>query len=186
VLREFVPADEASVVAWSCDARVTRHMPLAPRDPEGARRHFASLLRQPSSRSRSVWELAVTLVDGGDPIGACEVSLTSSTSAEIGYVLARRYWGLGYATELAQRLVRLAFEDLGVERVDSTVDVDNVRSMGVLEKAGLRWEALRRHHARARGRWWDAHLYSISLEDWQLGQTGPLACNGDLPTSSQP
>lgn len=185
VLREFVPTDEASLVAWSCDERVTRHMPLAPRDADGARRHLASLMRQQAQRSRSAWELAVTLAAGGDPIGGCEVSLTSSTSAEIGYVLARRHWGRGYATELAQRLVRLAFEDLGVGRVDSTVDVENVRSMGVLEKAGLRWEALRRHHARARGRWWDAHLYSISLEDWQLSRTVPLACDGDLPTSSQ-
>jgi len=185
VLREFVPTDEESLVGWSCDERVTRHMPLAPRDAEGARRHFASLLRQQTSSSRSTWELAVAPAAGGDAIGACEISLTSSTSAEIGYVLARRYWGRGYATELAQRLIRLAFEDLGVERVDSTVDVENVRSMGVLEKAGMRWEALRRRHARARGRWWDAHLYSISLEDWHLARADGLACDDDLPTSSR-
>jgi len=185
VLREFVPTDEESLVGWSCDERVTRHMPLAPRDAEHARRHFASLLRQQQERSRSVWELAVTPAGGGDPIGACEISLTSRTSAEIGYVLARRHWGQGYATELARCLVQLAFEDLGVGRVDSTVDVANLRSMAVLEKAGLRWEALRRHHVRARGRWWDAHLYSLGQEDWRLAQHDRLACDAELPTSSQ-
>ncbi len=185
VLREFVPTDEEALVEWSCDERVTRHMPLAPRDAECARRHFAHLLRQQRERSRSSWELGVTLAAGGDPIGGCEISLTSPSSAEIGYVLARRHWGYGYATELARCLVRLAFDDLGVERVDSTVAVENVRSIGVIEKAGLRWEALRRRHVRARGRWWDAHLYSVSRDDWRLAQADPLARDGELPTSSR-
>lgn len=184
VLREFVAADETALIAWSCDERVTRHMPFGPRDAEGAKRHLATLLRQQSSASRDSWELAVTLADGGGAIGACEISLTSRTTAEIGYVLARRHWGHGYATELARALARLAFEELGVERVDSTVDVANVRSMQVLEKAGLRWEGMQRRHARSRGRWWDAHLYSVSRDDWDHAGVSALAPAGGQPTSS--
>lgn len=184
VLREFVADDEAALVGWSCDQRVTRHMPLAPCDAAAARAHLASLLRQQSQSSRSTWELAVTLAADGTVIGACELSLSSSSVAEIGYVLARRYWGQGFATELARALLRLAFEELGVGRVDSTVAVGNTRSMQVLEKAGLRWEALRRRHARARGRWWDAHLYAVTRDDWRLANPGLLAPDGAQRPSS--
>lgn len=184
ILREFVPADEAALVAWSSDARVTRHMPFGPRDAAGAKRHLAALLRHQSRPARKSWELAVARASDGRVIGACELTLTSPSVAEIGYVLARRHWGQGYATELALALVRIAFEDLGVARVDSTVAVDNVRSMQVVEKAGLRWEALQRRHARTQGRWWDAHLYSVTREDWRLENPGALASAGGLRPSS--
>lgn len=183
-LREFVRDDESEVVGWSSDERVTRHMPLAPRGPAAARRHLVDLMRQQSDPARGSWELAVTLTADGRVIGGCELSLTSASVAEIGYVLARRHWGQGYATELACTLVRLAFEDLGVTRVDSTVAVGNTRSMQVLEKAGLRWEALRRRHARAQGRWWDAHLYAVTREDWRLANPRALATTDTLRPSS--
>jgi len=142
-------------------------MPWGPRGEAQARRHLAWLLRHSAEPSRSAWELAITLAEGGEVIGACDLTLTSPEVAEIGYLLARPHWGNGYATEVAGKLVRVAFEDLGVARVDSTVDPGNEKSMQVLEKAGLRWQGTQRRHARVQGKWWDAHLYGVTREDWQ-------------------
>jgi RimJ/RimL family protein N-acetyltransferase len=57
--------------------------------------------------------------------------------AELGYALGKPSWGRGYASEMAQALVRKAFTEMGVELLVASVTVANVASIRVLEKAGL-------------------------------------------------
>jgi [ribosomal protein S5]-alanine N-acetyltransferase len=56
---------------------------------------------------------------------------------EVGYRLARRFWGKGYATEVARVLVRRGFE-AGAQRVVATALIANRGSTRVMEKVGLR------------------------------------------------
>ncbi len=56
---------------------------------------------------------------------------------EIGYYLRPSEWGKGFATEIASRLVRHAFDVAGLQEVYATVDKDNTASIHVLEKCGL-------------------------------------------------
>lgn len=55
----------------------------------------------------------------------------------MGYTLHRHHWGRGYATEVAGLLLRVGFEQLGLERVAATCDPQNIASARVREKAGL-------------------------------------------------
>jgi RimJ/RimL family protein N-acetyltransferase len=169
-LREFSGEDLAAVTTLYSDRRVTRYMLYGPRDESGARRHLAGVIRRQRDEPREAWELAVTRVDDNTLIGACDLTLHSRQEAEIGYLFARRHWRQGYASEVAVTLVGSAFAQLGVERVLSTVEIHNERSLRVLDKAGLRWEATFRRYARARRHWWDVHLYAISREDWAVAQ----------------
>jgi RimJ/RimL family protein N-acetyltransferase len=57
---------------------------------------------------------------------------------ELGYGLRKPSWGRGYASEIAQALVRRAFGEMGIDRLVASVTVANVASVRVLEKAGLR------------------------------------------------
>nr|WP_296071523.1 GNAT family N-acetyltransferase [uncultured Actinoplanes sp.] len=59
-------------------------------------------------------------------------------AVEIGWRLARRFWGSGYATEAATEAMRFGFEDVGLDRIISIRHVGNVRSARVMEKLGLR------------------------------------------------
>jgi RimJ/RimL family protein N-acetyltransferase len=43
--------------------------------------------------------------------------------------------------------------------------------MRVLEKIGMRWEAVFRKHRRAKNRWWDCHLFVLPREVWELSRT---------------
>lgn len=176
LLRDFRDEDEAAVLECRCDPRVTRHLPYGPRDADSARRHLRELLRQQQDPRRQAWELAVVQHGDGAVVGACDLTLSSPKEAEIGYVLARRYWGQGFGTEVATALIDAAFDGLRVERVTSTVAVANRRSLRVMEKAGLDWDGTSRRHAQVQGKWWDVHLYSISREAWrQAGAQRPEA-----------
>ena len=167
-LRELAATDLDALRVLYCDKRITRHMLYGPRDEEGAERHLAGVLRRQQQPSRDAWELGVEDPAGQRLIGACDLTLHPGREAEIGYLLTPDCWGRGFATEIAAALLRAAFGQLQAVRVLSTVEIHNARSIKVLEKAGLRWEATLRRHARAHRKWWDVHLYTVSREDWAL------------------
>lgn len=59
---------------------------------------------------------------------------------EVGWVLDRSRWGLGYATEGALASLRFGFGELGLERVISIAFPQNAASRRVMEKVGLSCE----------------------------------------------
>lgn len=170
-LREFVGDDLPAVTMLYCEKRVTRHMLYGPRDEASAKRHLSAVLKRQQAKRRDAWELAITPAKGSPVIGACDLTLHSGQEAEIGYLISPRHWRQGYATEAATALTAAAFAQLHVQRVLSTVEIHNERSLRVLDKAGLRWEATFRRYARSRKHWWDVHLYAISRDDWALAQS---------------
>jgi RimJ/RimL family protein N-acetyltransferase len=60
---------------------------------------------------------------------------------EIGWWLARRYWGGGFATEAARCALRDIFDRVGIERVVSVARVGNMASRRIMEKLGLHLES---------------------------------------------
>jgi len=69
---------------------------------------------------------------------------------EFGYWLGKPFWGAGYATEAAGRLVRYAFEALGLETVHAGWFADNPASGHVLAKLGGRHNGSKMRLSRAR------------------------------------
>ena len=56
---------------------------------------------------------------------------------EIGWRLAKEYWGSGYATEAAKASLRFAFDELGLPEVYSFASVSNQRSRAVMERLNM-------------------------------------------------
>ncbi len=166
-LRDFEPRDLPAMAGWSADPRVTKHLLFGPRDAEAARRHLDGVIQAQSSRRRRFWELAIERAADAAILGACDLTLQSREELEVGYLLARPHWGQGYATEALRAVLAAGFNELGVVRIVATTAVGNDRSTRVLERAGLRWEALLRGHARGRGRTWDVNVFCVGREDWQ-------------------
>ena len=169
-LREFVAADLDAVYAYSSDARVTRYLFFGPRDHDSTAEYLQELLNSQLERPRTRFELAVEENASGKLIGACDLSIIESNVVDVGYMLGVDHWGKGFATEIALALVDAAFFDLRADRVISTVDVNNAASIRVLEKIGMRWEAVYRKHRRAKNRWWDCHLFVLPREVWQAAR----------------
>jgi RimJ/RimL family protein N-acetyltransferase len=65
---------------------------------------------------------------------------------EIGWWLARRHWGRGFATEAARCALRDAFERAGLERIVSIAIVENTASRRIMEKLGLRFQCQFENH----------------------------------------
>lgn len=70
-------------------------------------------------------------------IGGVGMDRTESGEFELGYWVARPYWGLGYATEAGRHMIDLA-RTLGIERLVASHFADNPASGAVLHKLGFR------------------------------------------------
>jgi RimJ/RimL family protein N-acetyltransferase len=58
---------------------------------------------------------------------------------EFVYFLRRAAWGRGFATEIAERIIRYGFEDLNLPAVFTSVDNEHASSIRVMEKAGMKF-----------------------------------------------
>lgn len=87
---------------------------------------------------------AVVEKAGGEVIGYCGLfyfpDINGRPEIEIGYRLARGWWGRGCATEAVIAVRDYAFNALGLSRLVALIDPVNVASIRVAEKAGMRYE----------------------------------------------
>ena len=85
---------------------------------------------------------------------------------EIGYMVARRYWGTGIAKEAVSRVIDQIFDE-GQRRVFADTDPENLHSRGLLERLGFKLEGI------LRGEWEthigvrDTALYGLLKDEWR-------------------
>lgn len=84
---------------------------------------------------------AIDLSESETSIGYCGLfrfdDINGRPEIELGYRLAKRYWGRGLATETATTVRDMSFDQLGIDRLISLIDPNNVRSIRVAEKLGM-------------------------------------------------
>jgi RimJ/RimL family protein N-acetyltransferase len=97
-------------------------------------------------------------------IGVCGFSdfqLGKSHRAEIGYWLAKPFWGQGIMTTVVQRACQVAFDEFGLVKIIAHVNATNPASVRVLEKCGFEQEGFLRMHHLKDGQYLDAKLYAL-------------------------
>ena len=65
--------------------------------------------------------------------------LPETDEVEVGYLLSKQFWGLGYATEGAKASLEFGFEKLGLEQIIGLTHPENMASQNVLKKCGMRY-----------------------------------------------
>lgn len=105
-------------------------------------------------------------------VGLHEVptSLAFSPAVEVGWRLAQRFWGHGYATEAAAASLRFGFETLGLPEIVAMTTVSNVRSRRVMERLGMSWDPNDdfEHPSIAVGHAVRPHvLYRLTTDEWR-------------------
>ena len=91
--------------------------------------------------------------------------------AEIGWCLSPAHQGHGYVTEAATELVRICFDDLGVRRISAAAFADNVPSLRIMERLGMRQEShgVRDSLHRDLG-WVDGVVYALLADEWRANR----------------
>lgn len=164
-LRALVPEDANDVFLYASDPVVARYA--------GWRAHrtpFDSILyiQQCMSDQWGPITFAVEHCAEQRLIGIVDIRVVSRlwSAGEIGYTLARRYWGHGYNVEAGKLLVAYGFERLGLRRIQAVCDTRNRRSYRTMEKLGMVRERLLFGEQTRRGRQPDRFVYSLLRREW--------------------
>ena len=97
-------------------------------------------------------------------IGGCgfdDFQVGKSHRAEVGYWLAKPFWGRGIMTAVVQRVCQHAFEEFGLVKITAHVFTHNPASARVLEKCGFQQEGFLRKHFLKDGQFIDARLFAL-------------------------
>ena len=108
-------------------------------------------------------------VDGrfGGEINLNSIQRGPFQNAYIGYWIDEALAGNSYVPEAVAVVLRFAFEDLGLHRVQIAIIPRNGPSRRVVEKLGLREEGVARRYLEINGVWEDHVRYAITSEEWQ-------------------
>lgn len=85
-------------------------------------------------------------------------------TAEIGYYLARQYWGRGLGTSAVEQACAWIFAHTDILRIYAEPFARNIASCRVLEKAGFVCEGILRKNAVKNGRVLDMKMYALVRE----------------------
>lgn len=135
-------------------------------------RYFRSIMDSDEvNQTRDVYILPAFLRENGDFIGFGEIIVNYHLSkvkfGEIGYFLLPRYWGSGYATEIAEVLTEKCFRELKMHKVVATCNANNASSENIMKKIGMVKEGQLRKERFKNGNWDDELRYSILIEEWE-------------------
>jgi len=179
VLRMFDPGDVVDVFAYAQSPLVGPMAGWAPhQDIEESRRVVRHFIQ-----NGDVW--AIVEKKTGRVIGS--IGLHADTKREVdnarmlGYALGEAYWGLGYATEAAEAVLRFAFEDLGCPVVSACHFPKNGKSKHVIKKLGFANEGtLRMAYTLPDGTVTDDVCYSLTREEYlsRVAKAAQAAENG--------
>ncbi len=163
ILRRFTPEDAAENFRIYTDPENMRFMGRQPDSVEFERYHIHKHIANYYDRHEfGLW--AAVLKEDGRLIGRCGLlyqPVEGTEEVEVSYLIDRPYWGRGLATEAARAVVKLGFEHYGFPRIVALINPENVGSVRVAEKVGLKYE--RDVNFRDYGQ---VALYALKAEDF--------------------
>lgn len=166
-LRDFLPEDIDDVFLYASDPVVTHSAGWTPH-----RTPFDSMayIRRCLSDDWGPITFAVEHLGGGRVIGVVDIRIISRLwgVGEIGYTLARAYWGQGFNVEAGRLLLHYGFSALALRRIQAVCNADNRRSYRTMEKLGMGRERLMPRVRLANGQVADRVVYAILRRDWEL------------------
>ena len=136
VLRPLAPRDVVPMAEIHADPEVMRYI------GDGSTvtyDYIAEWVEKVMKRPHGTTTMATVLRSTGEVIGRCGYlvwDIDGEELTEIGWLLGRRHWGQGYATEAGIALRDHGFEELGHSRLISVIHPDNSSSIRVAEKVG--------------------------------------------------
>jgi RimJ/RimL family protein N-acetyltransferase len=137
VLRPGWPEDAPALHAAMADEGVVRNLATAPWPYH--LKHAEAFLAREQERDAALPLFLAFKRTAGRPhlVGGCGIGRREDGRLELGYWIARPFWGLGFATEATRAVMRIA-RATGLSGVTASHFVDNPASGRVMRKIGFR------------------------------------------------
>lgn len=168
VLRPLNTDDLDDVHAYQRLKDVVRYLYWEVHDHEESAEHLKKRIamnRLAEDGDGLIYAVELPDPDGGHGrvVGDLSIFLKSAKFAklELGWVFHPAVHGRGYATEAAEAVLKVCFENLGAHRVFAQLDPRNEASARLCERLGMQKEALLRETEIFKGEWGDTAVYAM-------------------------
>lgn len=179
VLRQWQDSDREAFYAMNSDPEVRRFFPSTQTRAESDLA-LDTLHQHIDEKGWGLW--AVEVKETGELAGLTGLWPMPETivpgGTEVGWRLAKSFWGKGYAPEAGRRALEHGFTELKLDEVVSMTTVTNEPSRRVMEKIGLTRDPADDFRHPAHPDWWGAPhvLYRITAEQYfQAGRARTTA-----------
>ena len=164
VLQPWSFEDVPDVLSYAADEEWGRYLPVPRPYGEADARRFVAAQVLLDREQHASWSMR----HDGRGVGGINIRFSSEFRiGEVGYSVARAFWGRGLATEAARAVITKAFEAYPqLMRVRAMADARNIRSHRVLEKIGMVREGLLRQNRLVRGSLLDEVWYGVLRPEW--------------------
>jgi RimJ/RimL family protein N-acetyltransferase len=168
-LRELAASDAPRIFEYRSRPEVSRFQTWGTQAVDEIQFYLRGLSATEPGMPGAWYQIGITLRSSGELIGDCGfyVLATEPRQAEVGIALDPAYQSQGYGTEALRALLDYLLVKLGKHRVFGSVDPQNVRSIQLMERVGMRQEA---HFIKSlwfRGEWVDDLIYAMLASDWK-------------------
>jgi [ribosomal protein S5]-alanine N-acetyltransferase len=156
-LKEFISLNRASI-------RLHRALVSPPVEPAA----FHDFLKR--SRRDDCECFLICRTEGDAIVGTINLSQIfrgGFQNAYLGYYVGESYAGRGYMTEALRLMLRYAFVELKLHRVEANIQPENVASIALVRRAGFVLEGYSRRYLKICGRWRDHQRWALIAEDWR-------------------
>jgi len=138
ILRAISVKDAMDIYDYASDPLVSKWLLWNPHTSFDFSRRFAEQLER-GYRDMKYYTWGVEF--NGKMIGTCGFSAfdIKINSAQVGYVLSSKYWGIGLATEATRKVIKFGFDVLELSTIESRYIIENEASRRVAEKCGMRY-----------------------------------------------
>ncbi|MDQ0307249.1 RimJ/RimL family protein N-acetyltransferase [Kitasatospora herbaricolor] len=141
LLRQWQDTDLGPWAAMNADPEVREHFPEV-LTPEQSAASMAAFRAELTERGWGWW--AVEVAATGEFVGFAGLDPVDEgmpfTGVEIGWRLARRAWGNGYATEAALAVLDFGFRTLALPEILAVTTAGNHRSRAVMRRIGMTYD----------------------------------------------
>jgi ribosomal-protein-alanine N-acetyltransferase len=168
VLRRYTHDDIPDVLGFASHPSVAKIISKGIPATEEVVRNYIDLQNsyQPFEKDK-VFEVAIERREDGKVIGLVGLICQDYQQGEMGWALGVDYRGQGYATEAARALMDYGFRSLALHRIHADTSTDNVASLRIMERLGMRREGLLRGAVYEEGHWVDRYVYGILADEWR-------------------
>lgn len=136
-LRHFTPADRDWLVALYADVNVTRYLGGVLSPSQVDRMLTARVLDYYTAHpGLGIW-MTTERATGARAGFHLLNTIQGESIIQVGFALLEPFWGRGYATEMAEAVLRYGFVDLGLPTIAGMASRQNLASQRVLAKIGL-------------------------------------------------
>ncbi len=170
VLRKLRLADAADLLVFRGDYEVQKYNGPVLKTIEEAQNDIRAAHTEYDKQEGISW--AVTFKDADKVLGSFAFHHWSHKHrrAEVGYDLARAYWGQGIASETLRAMIPFGFEQMNLNRIYASTIADNHESVRLLEKIGFLREGTKRKSSwEDNGTFHDSAMYGLLRDEYTQG-----------------